>query len=404
MAWTPRAPAIVELMSTSATRAPEPGSVQEALDAAVRGIAALVSVDDVLQVIVDRVRPLLAAEYAALGIVDDRGHIERFITSGMDDATRRAIGPLPQGHGMLGLIIREDRSFRVPDINTDPRRYGFPPNHPPMHSFLGVPIAYGGDTIGRLYLTNKIGESEFSAADLRLAETFALHAGIAMTNARLLERSRLLAIAQERDRISKDLHDGIIQNLYAVSLGLESVADMLGAEGHAAGPSIEDAIDSIHHAIGDIRNFIVGLRSDLLDGVGLSTGLASIVDETRQHTSIAITLDVSGSPGDAEPEITSHLLAIAREALSNVVRHSRATNARITAQGPPSTSSVVLVVEDDGTGFDPAAVTRHGHQGLSNMRERAAAIGGTLSWEPAPGAGTRVVVRLPGIEGDGGPT
>ena len=106
---------------------------------------------------------------------------------------------------------------------------------------------------------------------------------------------------------------------------------------------------------------------------------------------------------DPEPEITSSLLAIAGEALSNVVRHSRAANARITADGPPSSPSLVLVVEDDGRGFDPAAVTRHGHQGLSNMRERAAAIGGTLSWEPAPGAGTRVVVRLPEFEGDGSP-
>ena len=133
------------------------GEVQAALDAAVRGIAGLVPVDDVLQVIVDRVRPLVRAQYAALGIVDANGRIERFPTSGMDDATRHAIGDLPEGHGMLGLIIRENRSFRVPDINADPRRYGFPPNHPPMTSFLGGPITVKGLTVGRLYLTNKIG-------------------------------------------------------------------------------------------------------------------------------------------------------------------------------------------------------------------------------------------------------
>jgi signal transduction histidine kinase len=383
-------------MSMQAVGTPESGSVQDALDAAVRGIAALASVDDVLQVIVDRVRPLVAARYAALAIVDDYGRISRFIYSGIDEATRRAIGPLPEGHGMFGLIIRENRSYRVPDINADPRRYGFPPNHPPMSSFLGVPIAYGGETIGRLYLTNKIGSPEFTEEDQRLVETFALHAGIAMTNARLLERSRLLAVAQERDRISKDLHDGIIQNLYAVGLVLEGVADGLEAEGHEAAPNVDRAIDSIHHAISDIRNFIVGLRPHMLTAVGLGLGLTSIVEDLRPHTPITISLDVPETIIDPDPEVTSHLLAIAGEALSNVVRHSRATSARIVvAQSPDEPGWLRLTVEDDGRGFDPKIMARHGHQGLTNMRERAAAIGGSLSWEHPEGGGTCVVVRSP---------
>ena len=161
------------------------GPVHSALDAAVRGIAGLATVDEALQVIVDRVRPLVGAEYAALGIVDPDNRIERFITSGIDDEARRRLGPLPVGHGLLGLIIHENRSFRVPDLNTDPRRYGFPAHHPPMSSFLGVPITVKGSTVGRLYLTNKIGAPEFSAEDQALVETFALHAGIAMENARL---------------------------------------------------------------------------------------------------------------------------------------------------------------------------------------------------------------------------
>jgi signal transduction histidine kinase len=383
-------------MATQGVPAPESDQLQDALDAAVRGIATLASVDDVLQVIVDRVRPLVAARYAALAIVDDHGRITRFIHSGIDDATRRAIGPLPEGHGMFALIIRENRSYRVPDINRDPRRYGFPPNHPPMSSFLGVPITYGGETIGRLYLTNKMGSPEFSADDQRLVEIFALHAGIAMTNARLLERSRLLAVAQERDRISKDLHDGIIQNLYAVGLSLEGVADRLEVEGHPAGTSVDGAIDAIHLAIADIRNFIVGLRPRVLTGIGLAAGLTSIVEDIRPHTPIAVSLDLPGSVVAADPEITGHLLAIAGEALSNVVRHSRATSARIVvAQSPDEPGWLRLTVEDDGRGFDPKIMARHGHQGLTNMRERAAAIGGSLSWEHPEGGGTCVVVRSP---------
>jgi signal transduction histidine kinase len=389
-------------MAKQGVHAPESDQLQDALDAAVRGIAALASVDDVLQVIVDRVRPLVSARYAALAIVDDDGRITRFVYSGIDEATRRAIGAPPQGHGMFALIIRENRSYRIPDINRDPRRHGFPPNHPPMSSFLGVPITYGGETIGRLYLTNKVGSSEFSADDQRLVEIFALHAGIAMTNARLLERSRLLAVAQERDRISKDLHDGIIQNLYAVGLSLEGVADLLEAEGHTAGPSVDRAIDAIHLAIADIRNFIVGLRPRVLTGIGLASGLTSIIEDLRPHTPIAISLDVHGSVDDPDPEITSHLLAIAGEALSNVVRHSRATTAHLTVQRPSDDpAGLLLTIEDDGVGFDPDAVARHGHQGLSNMRERAAAIGGILSWEPLDGGGTSVVVRAPSAETNG---
>jgi signal transduction histidine kinase len=216
-----------------------------------------------------------------------------------------------------------------------------------------------------------------------------------MANARLLDRSRLLAVAEERERISRDLHDGIIQNLYAVGLALEGVADRLEGEGHAAGSDVDRAIDSIHHAIGDIRIFIVGLRPDALSGVGLAAGLTSIVDDARHHTSILLTVDVPDQLDELEPEVTGHLLAIAGEALSNVIRHSGATTARLVVEDPGDAGDLVLTVTDDGRGFDPELAARHGHQGLTNMRERATAVGGSLAWEPRPGGGTSVVVRVP---------
>jgi signal transduction histidine kinase len=371
-------------------------AVQDALDAAVRGIAALAAVDEVLQLIVDRVRPLVGAEYAALGIVDANGRIERFITSGMDSATRERIGHLPEGHGLLGLIIRENRSFRIPDINSDPHRHGFPPNHPPMTSFLGVPVTFGTETVGRLYLTNKVGASEFTEEDQNLVERFALHAGIAMANARLHERLRGLAIVEERERISKDLHDGIIQNLYAVGLSLEDVADELG-DGHSdMARRVERAIDAIHLAIKDIRNFIFGLRPGLLEGVSLATGLNAIVEEGRHNTIIEIDLELPESLAEPPPVVTSHLLAIVSESLSNVIRHSRATVARVAARS--SDAPVLhweLTIEDNGVGFDPGGVAPLGHQGLANTRDRATEVGGVLRVESEPGVGTRVVVRVP---------
>lgn len=378
------------------------GRVQAALDTAVRAVAELAPIDNVLQIIVDQVRPVVGAQYAALGIVDARGRIERFITSGMDAGTRRAIGPLPEGHGLLGLIIEENRPVRIPDLNRDPNRFGFPPNHPPMSSFLGVPIIVKGSTVGRLYLTNKVGADEFSAADEALVETFALHAGIAMDNARLHQELQSLAVIEERERISKDLHDGIIQNLYAVGLSLEDVPELMDEDRLEAAARIERAIDSIQLSIQDIRNFIFGLRPGLLEGYSLVGGLAALVEEYRRNTLIEVDLDVAQPVVELGPEANGQLLAIVGEGLSNIARHSRATRARIGLTTAPDGSIVDLSIADNGRGFDQARGGRLGHQGLANIRERAARIGATVRIDTAPGTGTQLLIRFDDAQPQGG--
>ena len=251
----------------------------------------------------DQLRPVVGAQYAALGIVDASGRIQRFITSGLDLETRRLIGALPEGHGLLGLIIRENRSMRISDLNRDPHRYGFPAHHPPMTSFLGVPIIVKSRVVGRLYLTNKIGAEKFSAADQALVETFALHAGIAMDNARLHEELQRLALVDERERISKDLHDGVIQNLYAVGLSLEDVPDLIEDDRVEANARIERAIDSIHLSIQDIRNFIFGLRPELLEGASLIGGLSALVAQYRHNTTVELELQVPDLLDEPPPEM-----------------------------------------------------------------------------------------------------
>lgn len=372
------------------------GQVHAAFDAAVRGIAGLTSVDDALQVIVDGVRPLVGAQYAALGIVDADGRIERFITSGMDDETRQRIGALPEGHGLLGLIIRENRSFLINDINLDPRRYGFPPNHPPMTSFLGVPITVKGISLGRLYLTNKVGADEFDEEDCSLVETFALHAGIAMENARLHEQLQRLAVVDERERISKDLHDGIIQNMYAVGLSLEDVPALMDEDRAEAAARVERAIDAIHLSIKDIRNFIFGLRPALLEGSTLMVGLAALAEEYRHNMIVDLELRLPDFVPEPPGAVTGHLLAIVAESLSNVARHARASRAIVALTTSSDPTTLELTIEDNGIGFDPAGVVKLGHQGLANTRERVIKIGGAVTIDSRPGAGTRVVVRIPG--------
>jgi len=368
--------------------------VIDALDAATRAIAGLQSVDAVLQVIVDQVRPLVGANYAALGIVDADGVIERFITSGITAQERALIGPPPTGHGLLGVIIRENRSLRIPDISQDPRHYGFPPHHPPMTSVLGVPITVRGRTAGNLYLTDKVGAVEFSEEDERIVETFALHAGIAIENARLHEQVQRLAIVDERERIGRDLHDGIIQSLYGVGLSLEDVPELVRDDPDEVERRVERAIDNLHLAIRDIRNFIFGLRPELLTGIGLAAGLAAIAEEFRHNSMIDVELDADDLSAEPDPTATAHLLGIANEALSNVARHSGATRATVRAASEPDGATVVSV-EDNGRGFDPDDAAAVGHQGLANMRSRVATIGATMTLA-SDGTGTRVEVRLPG--------
>jgi signal transduction histidine kinase len=373
-------------------RLPAPVRVYDALDTATRAIAGLLSVDDVLQVIVDQVRPLVGARYAALGIVDAHGVIERFITSGMDDRTRARIGPLPRGHGFLGLIIRENASFRIPDIAVDPRRYGFPANHPPMHSFLGVPVDVKGRSVGNLYLTDKAGGQEFSAADQGLVETFARHAAIAIENARLHEEVRRLAVFDERERISKDLHDGIIQSIYAVGLSLEDVPEIMEEDPSEVVRRVERAIDSLHLTIRDIRNFIFGLRPELLSGTTFLVGVAAIVEEFRYDSMFDVELQVEELDVDPTAAATAHLLGILNEALSNIARHSGASRAVVVVAAEPDV--IHLSVTDNGRGFDSAVAASLGHQGLLNMRSRAADIGATIEIDTSA-AGTTVRVLLP---------
>ena len=366
--------------------------VMAALDAAVRGIAEVLDLERLLQLIVDEVRELAQAEYAALGIVDEQGVIQRFITSGITHEERERIGELPQGKGLLGLIIRENRSFRIRDIGTDPRRHGFPPDHPPMSSFLGVPITLHGRSVGRLYLTNKRGVAEFTPADQSLVERFALHAAIAMENARLHEAERRLAVVDDRERIGRDLHDGIIQNLYGVTLSLEDVPELVADDPQQARERVDRAIDTLHGTIRDIRNFIFGLRPILLEAGGLKDGLETIAAELRRNSGVDVVVSAIESP-DLPTEIVVELLAVTREGLSNVARHAHATRASV--ELAIAESAAQLTITDDGIGFEVDAERTGAHQGLDNLRERAERLGGRAMVESRMGEGTRIMLRLP---------
>ena len=367
-----------------------------ALDRATQAIAGELDIERVLQLIVDSVRDLVGSKYAALGIVGDSGRIQRFITSGISTEHRMLIGALPSGYGLLGTLIRDGVTLRIPDISKHPDTYGFPPDHPEMHSFLGVPVHVGTETVGNFYLTEKRDAPEFSAADEELVEMFARHAGIAIQNARLHHDVQQLAVVDERLRISRDLHDGIIQSIYAVSLSLEDVLELIESDRTEAQARVDRAIDRLHTTIGDIRGFITGLGAGLGDGAGLRAALEDMASDVLGGSGIEVSVDVAAASEldrRLPPEANHELLQIAREAVSNVARHSGARQATlaVVVEG----DAAIVRIEDDGRGFDPAERRGSGHFGLANLRDRAAGVGGTLTIGSEPGNGTRIMIRLP---------
>lgn len=373
-----------------------------ALEAATRAIAAELDIDRVLGLIVDRVRELVGARFAALGLADSRGRIERFITSGISPEHRAEIGGVPRGHGLLGLIIREGRTVRAPDIPSHPAHYGFPAHHPAMTSFLGAPIIVKGRSVGNLYLSDKPEDEPFSEDDERLVEMFAAHAGIAIENARLHDLVQRMAVVDERERIGKDLHDGIIQAIYAVGLSLEDVPELVEEDAGRleAVARVDRAIDALNLVIADIRSYILQLRPAMGGEEDPVEGLARLGEELGMNAVIDLEVDLDGGAETLRsfpPDRRSDILFIVREALSNVARHSGATRTALVLARDGD--DLVLCLEDNGRGFDPSLLsgpdTLGHHQGLSNMRDRAVGMGGTFAVERPDAAGTRIIVRVP---------
>ena len=367
-----------------------------ALREAALAIAEDLSLADTLRRIVRAAAELVDARYAALGVPDETGeYLAEFVTHGMTPEAEARISHRPRGHGLLGVLLHEGQSLRLKDLHEHPRSVGFPANHPPMTSFLGVPITRKGQRLGNLYLTDKRTAAEFTAVDQQLIELLAAHAGAAIENARLFARVQHLSVVEERQRIGMDLHDGIIQSIYAVGLTLEFArAQLDDGEVAAAGERLAGAVEALNSTIRDIRAYILDLRPRRFEGDNLVVGLERLLTEFKANTLIAVTF-TADAQADAHLSLEGRvaLFHVAQEALSNAAKHSRASH--VTVRLDHQAGGVRLLISDNGRGFDPAQTTgRLGH-GLANMRDRAHALGGQLTVSPAEGGGTAVQVSLP---------
>jgi signal transduction histidine kinase len=360
-------------------------------------LAAELDLDAVLTRIVSLAVDLTGASYGALGILDEHApRIEHFITQGIDEATRARIGHHPVGKGILGLLIAERRPMRIPDIGADPRSAGFPPNHPPMHSFLGAPVMALGKVFGNLYLTEKVGAAEFSDEDQAALVVLATPAGVAIENARLIEETQQaqrelarLELLEERERIAKELHDGVIQSLFAVGMSLQGVAGTVH-DAEVAG-RIEGSVVDIDRAIRDLRNYIFGLRPGILADRQLGQALKELAIEFQDRTEVLTIVSVDEEVASELAGRAADVVQLTREALSNIGRHASATSCRVSLRR--TDRGAELEIDDDGVGFDVAQPAPG--MGLENLRARVEGLGGALAIVSVAGEGTTVRAALP---------
>jgi signal transduction histidine kinase len=352
------------------------------------------ALETVLQRVADLARGLVGARYAALSVLGPSGEITRFITSGMSAEEREAIGDIPSGKGLLGLLLHKGDTLRLEEISSDPRSAGFPANHPQMTSLLGVPLIFRGRIIGNLYLTDKTSGHGFDDHDEELIRLLATQAAVAVRNAELYNKAESVARLEERERIGMDLHDGVMQSIYAVGLTLEDCVERVDDAPDEVKRSLEGAMNALNGVIGDIRSYIFDLRPRVSVVADLPEAIRHLVDDVRVNTLIQTSLDVDGDLRDAITQDQAlALFHITQEALNNVAKHSKAKSVSVRLR--TSDHLVSVEVHDDGIGFDTEREQAHERTGLRNMRDRARSVGARLHLTGRPNEGTTVRAELP---------
>jgi nitrate/nitrite-specific signal transduction histidine kinase len=362
-----------------------PRQLRRLLDAVLL-VGSELDLKSVLERIIEVAAELVDAQYGALGVLDDSGtRLSQFITVGIDEDGRGAIGNLPEGHGILGLLIIDPRPIRLPVLHDHPDSYGFPPNHPPMTSFLGVPIRVRDQIFGNLYLCDKHGGTDvFTDIDEEMVVALAGAAGIAIENARLHARVTDLALFEDRERIARELHDTVIQRLFATGLSLQGIVRI--AEKPEVVERLQSAVDALDATVREVRSAIFELHTARLPGRSVRQEVLDLCAESARALGFEPVVRFDGPVDSAVEDLAAdHLISVLREALSNVARHANATTAEVwlSARG----ERLTLQVLDDGVG--PLESSSAG-RGLDNMQVRATRLGGRMQLTARPEGGSEL--------------
>ncbi len=347
--------------------------------------------EEALQHIVNVARELVGASYAALGIPDDKGGLYMFKVAGISDEQIKAIGHLPVGKGLLGAIMSERQTIRLNNMADNPRSSGFPAHHPPMQSLLGVPIVVGGQLFGTFYLCNREDGQPFTQEDQWIIEILAGYAALAISGVEVNQQRNKLALLEDRERIRMELHDGVIQSLYALGMHVELMRQL-----ETVPPSeLDTVVSGLNDAIEQIRHFIMNILLQDYSSYPLNGMLEEIIQRFHLADRVAVTLDCPAIRAPFTPAVAEGVRHILNEAVSNVARHSQATQFQITVEQRKGWIEFRLI--DNGTGFDDEQVRSQSGLGLSNMERRALAYGGEVVIRSVIGNGTELLLRLPTV-------
>lgn len=339
--------------------------------------------------IAERARELAKADAATIAIAGSNPGQLVVTTAVGAHASELQGQPVPAVGSISGDVMRTGKPLVLEDVSSDPRahqRIVQLGRHGPA---LFVPLRVRGQATGTLMVANLKGGHRFDKQTLQLVETFADQASVAIEYGRAQTDLRRLGLMEERERIAKELHDGIIQSVFAVGMGLQGTALLAGSPETTA--RIESAVDELDVVIRDLRNYIFGLRPGILADRHLDEALRELANEIQRRGTTSVEVDVDAELAATISSRSHEIVQLTREALSNVARHAQATHSsvRLAREG----STAVLTIEDDGVGFSVRGDSAG--NGLRNMRERAAAMGGELQTTSKAGKGTRLRVTFP---------
>jgi signal transduction histidine kinase len=358
------------------------------------------TIDEALSFAAEQARTLTTATRALISLVDPKTRTLKVRHAAGDRLATDLVGAiLPAGGSKSYAVMERLEGEIVTDIMQDPevdpdttRKLG-----DPKHGAF-APIIIRGVGAGTLAAYDPASGDSFSADDLTVLQIIANQIAIAVENERLTEALRDLAVLEERERISKELHDGVIQSIYSVGLSLQGSMSLLERDADRARARIDEAIAELDNVVRDVRSYIFELRPKLVEERGLGAAIHELARDYEVNTLARTIVDLHDDGCAAfAPDQQTHVIQIAREVLSNIARHAQASEVRITCKREGD--EVALVIEDDGLGFDPATVAR-GH-GLSNMEARAQTLRGSLVIAPREPSGTRHELRVPMRETEG---
>ncbi len=364
-----------------------------ALNEATQVITAELSLEQVLQKITGVAQNLMAVKHAALSVHTGEMYFSRVVTSGINPTVYKDIEALPTGRGSLGALLAQGESIIINHIPRHPLADGFPNYHRTLHNLLGVPLFSKNALLGALYLADKQDGADFTPNDQQLAERLALHAAIAIENATLHEQAQRLVVLEERERFAHDLHDGIIQSIYAVGLVLQQAKADILPENELTREQIDVSLKNLATVVQDLRNYIFDLRPQAVKRDGLKIRLNTLLAEIKANMLLPIEAHIEDAACTCLSDWQSnHIFHICHEALSNAVRHAKPAQVKVSLL--EVNGVIEIEVADDGRGFDVPVEILPGHRGLSNIRARATKLGAKFNINSAPGQGTTIHLTL----------